>query len=297
MATTTHLSLLPSVTESIPQEPGATGSPPPEPRTAEGCRHSSPMDIDCLLPCARSGNHGLLPLVAPTATIRRGNPFASRPATEDHVARGTSRRDAVANGAARSRQRGTDSGSHARRLGLAMAGASRPGCALRDPCLHAESRVCGRRHRVPGAGHRGEHRTLPGRGCRSGCARCRWRIPAASSTFTSSTWPARAAASRRGTRRSPIPSGARSKARQQAFSGVFVWGMDRFNLATGGEIRPATGLWVSGEFFDVLGVQPLVGRPLGPADDRPGCPARGSPELRVLAADITAAIPARSDGR
>ena len=63
--------------------------------------------------------------------------------------------------------------------------------------------------------------------------------------------------------------------RQQAFSGIFAWGTDRFNLATGGEVRPATGLWVSGEMFSVLGVKPVVGRTLGPGDDRPGCPARG----------------------
>jgi predicted permease len=64
------------------------------------------------------------------------------------------------------------------------------------------------------------------------------------------------------------------EARQQAFSGIFAWGTDRFNLSTGGEVRPARGLWVSGEFFNVLGVRPIVGRTLGPDDDRPGCPAR-----------------------
>src|SRR6476619_401916 len=51
--------------------------------------------------------------------------------------------------------------------------------------------------------------------------------------------------------------------RQQAFSGIFAWGTDRFNLATGGEVRPATGLWVSGEMFGVLEVKPVVGRTLG----------------------------------
>jgi len=63
-------------------------------------------------------------------------------------------------------------------------------------------------------------------------------------------------------------------ARQQAFSGLFAWGADHFNLSTGGEIRPASGLWASASFFDTLGIRPVVGRTLGRDDNRPGCPAR-----------------------
>jgi hypothetical protein len=48
--------------------------------------------------------------------------------------------------------------------------------------------------------------------------------------------------------------------RQQAFSGIFAWGVDTFNLAQGGEVQPAEGIWVSGDFFQILGVQPLLGR-------------------------------------
>jgi predicted permease len=62
--------------------------------------------------------------------------------------------------------------------------------------------------------------------------------------------------------------------RQQAFSGVFAWGQDDFNLAEGGEARLARGLWVSGEFFGVLGVRPELGRLFNSEDDRKGC---GSP--------------------
>ncbi|HEV8040443.1 MAG TPA: ABC transporter permease [Bryobacteraceae bacterium] len=69
--------------------------------------------------------------------------------------------------------------------------------------------------------------------------------------------------------------------RQQAFSGVFAWGTDVFNLARGGEIHNAQGLWVSGEFFSTLGVQPMLGRVLTPSDDRPGC---GSPGVVISAA-------------
>ena len=61
--------------------------------------------------------------------------------------------------------------------------------------------------------------------------------------------------------------------RQQAFSGVFAWGVNGFNLTTGGEARYAQGLWVSGDFFNTLGVTPLLGRALTPADDRRGCAA------------------------
>lgn len=63
--------------------------------------------------------------------------------------------------------------------------------------------------------------------------------------------------------------------RQQALSGVFAWGTDLFDLTNGGETRVADGLWVSGGFFDVLGLHPAAGRLLGAADDRPGCAARG----------------------
>ncbi len=60
--------------------------------------------------------------------------------------------------------------------------------------------------------------------------------------------------------------------RQEAFSEMAVWSNDQYNLATGGEVRFANGLRVSGDFFRVLGVQPALGRLLGPEDDQPGCP-------------------------
>src|SRR5439155_2893559 len=48
-----------------------------------------------------------------------------------------------------------------------------------------------------------------------------------------------------------------------------------FNLAQGGEVRPAKGLWVSGDFFNTLGVQPAVGRVFTATDDVRGCSAPG----------------------
>jgi putative ABC transport system permease protein len=64
--------------------------------------------------------------------------------------------------------------------------------------------------------------------------------------------------------------------RQQAFSGVFAWGTADFNLGTGSEVRPARGLWVSGDFFNVLGVRPELGRVFNAADDRRGCGTAGA---------------------
>ena len=48
--------------------------------------------------------------------------------------------------------------------------------------------------------------------------------------------------------------------RQQGFAQIAAWSAQRFNLATGGEIRYANVLRVSGEFFQVLGVEPFLGR-------------------------------------
>jgi putative ABC transport system permease protein len=63
---------------------------------------------------------------------------------------------------------------------------------------------------------------------------------------------------------------------QAAFSGVLAFGNNEFNLAAGGESRPAHGLFVSGDFFRVLGVVPLKGRVFAAADDRRGCGLPGA---------------------
>ena len=62
---------------------------------------------------------------------------------------------------------------------------------------------------------------------------------------------------------------------QQGFSSIAAWAVAGFNLAQGGEVRPARGLWVSGEFFNVLGVNPELGRLFNAADDQRGCSAPG----------------------
>ena len=68
---------------------------------------------------------------------------------------------------------------------------------------------------------------------------------------------------------------------QQAFSGVIAWSASRFNLAKGGEARYAEGLYVSGNFYQVLEVPAIIGRTFTPEDDKAGCP---SPSAVISAA-------------
>lgn len=63
--------------------------------------------------------------------------------------------------------------------------------------------------------------------------------------------------------------------RQQVFSGIFAWGSQSLNLAPQGEVRYARALWVSGNFFSVLGVNASIGRTFSDADDREGCGTPG----------------------
>ena len=65
-------------------------------------------------------------------------------------------------------------------------------------------------------------------------------------------------------------------ARQQAFSQTMAWSATRFNLADGGQPRYAEGVFVSGDYFSVLGVPPMLGRTLTAEDDQPGCGSPGA---------------------
>jgi Acidobacterial duplicated orphan permease len=71
------------------------------------------------------------------------------------------------------------------------------------------------------------------------------------------------------------PIWERIRDQQQSFSGIFAWSNDGFNISPSGEARFARGLWVSGNFFTVLGVQPILGRVFTTADDQRGCGATG----------------------
>ncbi len=70
-----------------------------------------------------------------------------------------------------------------------------------------------------------------------------------------------------------FPMWEQIRKRQEGFSEMAVWTGQEFNLANGGEVHNAKGLRVSGEYFSVLGVQPILGRLINPEDDQPGCGA------------------------
>lgn len=66
------------------------------------------------------------------------------------------------------------------------------------------------------------------------------------------------------------------RARQQVFSGVAAWSNTQFNLAPRGEAHNVEGLYVSGDFFHVLGVAPALGRVFTASDDQRGCGSVGA---------------------
>jgi putative ABC transport system permease protein len=59
--------------------------------------------------------------------------------------------------------------------------------------------------------------------------------------------------------------------RQDVFATLFAYSRTRYNLATGGEVRNVEGSRVSGQYFETLGVQAVLGRTLTAADDKRGC--------------------------
>ena len=63
------------------------------------------------------------------------------------------------------------------------------------------------------------------------------------------------------------------RAHQTAFASMFAWGNAQLLVGRGDEARQARGLWVSGDFFRVLGLTPERGRLLTADDDRRGCGA------------------------
>jgi predicted permease len=65
--------------------------------------------------------------------------------------------------------------------------------------------------------------------------------------------------------------------RQRAFSGTLAYSENRFDLADGGESHFAQGLFVSGDYFRVLGVPAMRGRVLRADDDH-----RGADSLAVV---------------
>ena len=63
---------------------------------------------------------------------------------------------------------------------------------------------------------------------------------------------------------------------QEAFSATLAWSSTSFNLSPGGEAHNVSGLWVSGDFFNILGVKPILGRVFVSDDDRLNCGTPGA---------------------
>ena len=62
---------------------------------------------------------------------------------------------------------------------------------------------------------------------------------------------------------------------QTAFSQVLAWSPTILGITEGDHERLVQALWVSGDFFNVLGVRPALGRLFSSTDDQPGCGASG----------------------
>jgi putative ABC transport system permease protein len=57
---------------------------------------------------------------------------------------------------------------------------------------------------------------------------------------------------------------------RQLFDGAITWSSDQFNIASFTDAQVVDGIWVSGSFFEALGVPALLGRTVSDADDRRG---------------------------
>jgi predicted permease len=63
---------------------------------------------------------------------------------------------------------------------------------------------------------------------------------------------------------------------QHVFSQVLAWSPTNLGITEGDHERLVQGLWVSGSFFNALGVRPVLGRVFAESDDQPGCGAEGA---------------------
>ena len=69
----------------------------------------------------------------------------------------------------------------------------------------------------------------------------------------------------------PYPVYQLLHARNHVFSTLFAYATaGRLNLVLDGQAAVGDGQYVSGNYFDSLGIAPSVGRLIGPGDDRPG---------------------------
>jgi predicted permease len=72
------------------------------------------------------------------------------------------------------------------------------------------------------------------------------------------------------------PQWERLRDSQDAFSGVLAWWPNNFGMGSPSNLRPVRGLFVSGDFFRVLGVPSIRGHAFTAADDHRGCGIPGA---------------------
>jgi predicted permease len=73
----------------------------------------------------------------------------------------------------------------------------------------------------------------------------------------------------------PNPVWEQIRDHRELFEGAIAYARHRFNLSSEGETRFLEGFSVSGSYFAVLGVKPVIGRLFDETDDRRGCAAEG----------------------
>ena len=56
------------------------------------------------------------------------------------------------------------------------------------------------------------------------------------------------------------------------FAGLCGFAADTFHIGPPDALETTAGAWVTGEYYPTLGITPIIGRLLGPNDDRPGAP-------------------------
>jgi predicted permease len=56
------------------------------------------------------------------------------------------------------------------------------------------------------------------------------------------------------------------------FAGLCGFAADTFHIGPSDALETTAGAWVTGEYYRTLGITPIIGRLLGPEDDRPGAP-------------------------
>jgi predicted permease len=70
--------------------------------------------------------------------------------------------------------------------------------------------------------------------------------------------------------------------REPLFDGAFAYASQRFNLARGGEIQPASGVMASGDYFTVLGVPAILGRTFARENDVRNGPGTDQRQVAVI---------------